>query len=311
MNSETKTNHILVLGAAGRHGGTGAAVVRALRESGHQVRALVRVIDSRVKPLQDIGAEVVAGNLLDRRSLLEPLKDIDVAYFTYPVAGGIIEAAANFSSAARSAGLKRVVVMSMGVSNPDGPSHLGRAQWLAEELFEASGISCLHLRIAAFFFENIELLHRTEVLNEGAIRNSFTNVKISWMAGEDAGRLAVSALLHPERFSGETAIYPSGGERYSYAEIAEVLERHLGRAIHHETISAETWQTRLLSLGSKDSRINVDMAKHISALGASLRQDFPSNDIFERVTGKKPISIVDFLASEGSHWKDSSPERHE
>ncbi|HKP95266.1 MAG TPA: NmrA family NAD(P)-binding protein, partial [Fibrobacteria bacterium] len=260
MNSEIK--RILVLGATGRHGGTGAFVVRALRASGFQVRALVRTIDARTAPLEAAGAEVVIGNLLDRRSLLAPLKDIDVAYFTYPVADGIIEAAANFSSAARSTGLKRVVVMSMATSNPESPSHLGRAQWLAEDLLETSGISCLHLRIAALFFENIELLHRSDILNEGVIRNSFSNIKVSWMSGEDAGKLAVSALLHPGRYSGKTAIYPSGGERFSHSEIAEVLARHLGRAIRHETISAEAWQNRLLAIGSQDSRINAGMAGH-------------------------------------------------
>lgn len=187
--------------------------------------------------------------------------------------------------------------MSMGVSNPDSPSHLGRAQWLAEELLEVSGISCLHLRIAALFFENIGLLHRSDILNEGVIRNSFNNIKVSWMAGEDAGRLAVSARLHPKRFAGKTAIYPSGGERLSHAEIAEVLEKHLGRAIRHEIIPAEAWRTRLLDIGSKDSRINAGMARHISALGAGIQQDFPLNDVFETATKEKPMSFADFLLS--------------
>jgi uncharacterized protein YbjT (DUF2867 family) len=295
MNFESR--RILVLGATGRHGSTGAFVVRALRTAGLQVRALVRTIDSRTAPLEAAGAEVVIGNLLDRRSLLEPLKDIDTAYFTYPVADGIIDAAANFSSAARSTGLKRVVVMSMGASNPDSPSHLGRAQWLAEDLLEASGLSCLHLRIAALFFENIELLHRSDILHEGVIRNSFANTRVSWMAGEDAGKLAASALLHPERFSGKSAIYPTGGERFSHAEIAEALEQHLGRAVRHETISAEAWRTRILALGSEDSRINAGMAGHISALGASIRQDFTLNDGFEIATHEKPISFAHFLSS--------------
>jgi uncharacterized protein YbjT (DUF2867 family) len=294
---QTEGKRILVLGATGRHGGTGAYVAHALRAAGHQVRTLVRTIDSRTKLLEATGAEVVVGNLFDQRSLLEPLQDIDVAYFTYPVADGIIEAAANFSSAARAKGLKRVVVMSMGASSPDSPSPLGRAQWLAEEVFEASGLACLHLRIAALFFENIDLLHRSEILEDGVIRNSFANIKVGWMAGEDAGKLAVSALLHPERFSGRTAVYPSGGERFSHAEIAEILEQHLGRSIRHETISAESWRTRLLAIASKDSRVNAAMAGHISALGASFQQDFPMNDVFETVTNEKPISFADYLVS--------------
>ncbi len=142
---------ILVVGATGRHGGTGASVVRALRAHDVPVRALTRTADSRVLPLRTIGTEIAIGDLHDRRSLLSALKGGRNRIFTYPIARGVIEAAANFASAGRSTGLKRIVVMSMAVSHPDSPSHLGRAQWVAEDLFESAGFSCLHLRIAAFF----------------------------------------------------------------------------------------------------------------------------------------------------------------
>jgi uncharacterized protein YbjT (DUF2867 family) len=109
---------ILVVGSTGRHGGTGATVARILRERGLRVRALTRKTDARVAPLEAIGAEVVAGDLHNRQSLKGPLEDVEVAYFMYPVAGGIVDAAANFASAGRASGLKRVVVMSMAVSHP-------------------------------------------------------------------------------------------------------------------------------------------------------------------------------------------------
>ncbi|MFX9962082.1 NAD(P)H-binding protein, partial [Acinetobacter baumannii] len=92
-----------------------------------------------------LGIDVVAGDLHDRHTLAAALADVETAYFAYPVAAGIVDAAANFAAAGRAAGLKRVVVMSMGVSRPDSPSHLGRAQYLAEEMLEWAGFGCLHL----------------------------------------------------------------------------------------------------------------------------------------------------------------------
>jgi uncharacterized protein YbjT (DUF2867 family) len=203
---------IFVVGGTGRHGGTGAYVARQLVTLGIPIRALVRQRDDRAKALEGIGAKVVVGDLRDRRSLIPALEGTAAAYFTYPIASGIVDAAANFASAARAAGLKRLVVMSMGPAHPDSPSHLGRAQWLAEELLEWSGLSCIHLRIAALFFENLELLHSEDILGDGVIRNSFPDLPMNWISGEDAGKLAIAALRFPERFGDKSAIYPTGSE---------------------------------------------------------------------------------------------------
>ncbi len=288
---------ILVVGGTGRHGGTGAFVARQLLKLGLPVRALTRRRDDRALALQSSGAEIVVGDLHDRRTLIPALERVEVAYFTYPIAGGIVAAAANFASAARAAGLKRLVVMSMGPAHPDNASPLGRAQWLAEEMLEYSGLACIDLRIPALFFENLELLHRDDILGDGVIRNSFPDVSMNWIAGSDAGKLAVAALLHPERFGDKPAIYPSGSEKFTHAEVAGIIRRHLGRDLKHETISAEAWQQRMMTLSQHDDRISMDMAIHISTVGATMRQPFPLNDLFEKLTQERPMTLSEALSS--------------
>src|SRR5258706_1062749 len=278
MSGEEKS--VFVVGGTGRHGGTGAFVARHLLRSGVPVRALARQRDVRAEALQALGAEVVIGDLRDRRSLVPALQDIEIAFFTYPIAGGVVEAAANFASAGRTAGLKRIVVMSMAPAHPESPSPLGRAQWLAEELFEFSGLSCLHLRIAALFFENLELLHREDILRDGVIRNSFPDLPMNWISGVDAAKIAVAALRFPERFAHKSAVYPSGSEKYTHNEVTAIIGHHLGRALRHETISAEAWQERLMTLSQRDDRISLEMARHISAVGGSMHQPLPTNDMF-------------------------------
>jgi uncharacterized protein YbjT (DUF2867 family) len=295
--SESKVNPILVVGGTGRHGGTGAYVARQLLKLGIPVRALVRERDDRAKALEEIGAKVVVGDLRDRRSLIPALEGTVTGYFTYPIAGGIVDAAANFASAARAAGLKCLVVMSMAPAHPDSPSDLGRAQWLAEELLEWSGLSCIHLRIAALFFENLELLHGEDILGDGVIRNSFPDLPMNWIAGEDAGKLAIAALRFPERFGDKTAVYPTGTEKFSHSEVAGIIGRHLGRSLRHETVSVEAWQTRLMELSQQDKRINLDMARHISAVGAGMRKPFPINDMFGVVTQEQAMTLDEALRS--------------
>jgi uncharacterized protein YbjT (DUF2867 family) len=291
------SNPIFVVGGTGRHGGTGAYVARQLLTLGIPIRALVRQRDDRAKALEEIGAKVVVGDLRDRRSLVPALEGTAAAYFTYPIASGIVDAAANFASAARAAGLKRLVVMSMAPAHPDSPSHLGRSQWLAEELLEWSGLSCIHLRIAALFFENLALLHGEDILGDGIIRNSFPDIPMNWISGEDAGKLAIAALRFPERFGDKTAVYPTGSEKFTHSEVAGIIGRHLGRSLRHETISAEAWQTRLMELSKHDGRISLDMARHISAVGAAMRKPFSINDIFHVVTQDQAMTLDDALRS--------------
>jgi len=288
---------ILVVGATGRHGGTGTTVARTLLARGIPVRALVRTVDARVEPLKTLGAQIVMGDLHDRSSLVEAMSGIETAFFTYPISGGIVDAAANFASAGRAVGLKRVVVMSMAPSHPQSPSHLGRAQWLAEEAMEWAGFTCLHLRIAAVFFENLELLHRAEIEHEGVIRNSFTDIPVSWIASEDAARVAVAALLHPGKFGSDTAVYPGAPMQYTQSDIARIVGAYLGRTLRHENISREAWYHSIVELCATNDRVNPDMAGHISAVAASLTKPFPPNDIIRSVTGQAPMSLERALES--------------
>jgi len=292
------TRPILVTGATGRHGGTGATVARLLRDHGLPVRAFTRTADNRVGALKALGIEVATGDLHDRQSLTAALEDVEVAYFTYPVAAGVVDAAANFASAAREAGLKRLVVMSMCASQPDAPSAFAREYGLAEELLDRPGFSTLHLHVLAFFFENLQLLHRADILGDGVIKNSFADVPLLWIAGEDAGKLAVAALLQPDCFGHQAVIYPSGRSRYSHAEIARIVGRHLGRALRHETITKEAWEERILALSASDSRVNATMAAHISAMGAAFSHGHPlPTGMFETLTGDRALSLIDVLES--------------
>jgi uncharacterized protein YbjT (DUF2867 family) len=296
MSHDSNPLPILVIGATGRHGGTGTAVVRMLREQGLPVRALVRVDDDRAKALREMGAETVAGDLHDRRSLSDAVKSVSAAYFTYPVKPGIVEAAADFAAAARAAQVPRLVVMSMPVVHPEHPSPFAREHWLAEEIFQWAGLKALSVRIGGFFFENLKLLHGEDISGDGVIRNSFGDVPVAWIAGEDAGKIAVAALLHPERFGGIQGVaYVAGAEVLKHSDIARILGANLDRRLRHETITKEAWAGRLIALSARDQRINELMARHISEMGVALSRPgrTPREFLaFETMTGQKPLSLA-------------------
>lgn len=97
---------ILITGAAGGpQGSTGRVVAGLLLKQGFPVRAFVHKIDARSEEIRQQGAEIVEGDLLNPASVQEAMQGVKRAFFTYPVAEGLLEAATVFAATARDAGL--------------------------------------------------------------------------------------------------------------------------------------------------------------------------------------------------------------
>jgi uncharacterized protein YbjT (DUF2867 family) len=274
---------ILVTGATGRHGSTGAHVARRLREEGRPVRILARALSERTDALAALGAEVIFGDLHDTA-----------------VDTGIVPAAANYTAAVRETGRAvRTVVMSMAPAHPQHPSELGRAQWLAEEVMTWGGLDVLILRVAATFHENLVALHGDSIRRDNLLRNSFSDKPVGWINGSDAGELAVSGLLSPELFEGPVC-YPSGSEQLNHHEVAEILSQELDRAISFEPISPDRWHEELIGVSENHPGgvVNYAMAGHIANVGAAVAaRGAPSVEFTEltRLIDRTPVSLRDFV----------------
>jgi uncharacterized protein YbjT (DUF2867 family) len=301
MTSEVATNPVLVIGATGRHGNTGEYVVRRLRNEGRTVRVLAREFSERTDQLIELGADVVVGDLHRRQSLVPALADVDLAYFTYPIAAGVVSAAACYAAAVLEVGRNpRTVLMSMGPAHPNHPSDLGKAQWLAEQVMTWAALDLCILRVTAVFHQNLLILHAHSIREHDVIRNSFGPNRVGWISGHDAAEVAVAALLHPERFDGPVT-YPPGPEAFSHAEIAEALTELLGRPVRFEPISQEQWRQDLVDLSALDDQqvINPAMAQHISSVGHTVAKNGPTRpadrEELRRLIGREPVMLREFL----------------
>ncbi|WP_198047558.1 NAD(P)H-binding protein [Kutzneria sp. 744] len=307
---------VLVTGATGRHGGTGAYVVRRLREHGIPVRALVRRLDERSERAAALGAELVVGDLADHRSLASAVDGVSSVYFTFPVDAGIVPAAANYAQAVReTGGSPRTVVMSMGPATPTHPSHLGRHQWLSEQVLQWAGLDVTILRMAAMFHEDIPLLWKHSVRTESMIRNCFGENPVSWLNALDAAEFCVAALLRPELFADKAAHYLPGPEVLDFHQITKVFGEVLDRPVGFEPISREAWLAELLDLAASPHAglLKPDMARHITACGHAVANslergnaDYSDTGLFRRVTGREPVLVQDFLTSNADLFR---PER--
>ena len=191
------TAKILITGATGD---TGGYAIEQLLHKGHQVRALVHRLDDRSQRLEDKGVEVVAGDYLDLGAMRAAVKGARRAYFVYPIHPGIIQATAYFAQAAKEAGVETIVNMSQISAREDAKSHAARDHWVAERVFDWSGVAVTHLR-PTFFAE--WLLYATPSIKAGTLSWPLGTGRHAPVAAEDQARVIVGILENPAPHRGK------------------------------------------------------------------------------------------------------------
>src|SRR6478672_3928154 len=226
---------ILVTGATGD---TGRATVDELLARGHKVRALAHAQDDRSKRLQDRGVEVVYGDLLDFGQVRAALGGVQRAYFVYPIRPGILQATAYFAQAAKEAGVDALVNMSQISAREDAKSHAATDHWLAERVFDWSGVTVAHIR-PTYFAE--WLLYLAPMIKAGRLHVPFGTGKHAPIAAKDQGRVIAGILEDPPPHKG--GIYPLYGPvEVTYQETAQVLSRVLGKPVEYRLIGFEEFR---------------------------------------------------------------------
>src|SRR5215468_5640543 len=235
---------VLVTGATGD---TGRATVDELLARGHKVRALAHAQDGRSETLKERGVEVVFGDLLDFGQVRAALDGVERAYFVYPIRPGILQATAYFAQAAKEARVDGIVNMSQISARENAKSHAATDHWLAERVFDWSGLTVAHIR-PTYFAE--WLLYLAPMIKLGLLHVPFGTGKHAPIAAEDQGRVIAGILEDPAAHKGK--IYPLFGPvEYRYSEIAQVLSRVLGKPVEYKQISIETMLQMMASGGQK------------------------------------------------------------
>ena len=303
------TAKFLITGATGD---TGGYAIEQLLQKGHQVRALVHRPDDRSKRLAEKGVEVVAGDYLDLDAMRAAVQGVRRAYFVYPIRPGIIQATAYFAQAAREAGVEAIVNMSQISAREDAKSHAARDHWVAEQVFDWSGVAVTHLR-PTFFAE--WLLYYAALVKAGMLHVPFGTGKHAPVAAEDQARVIVAILENPA--SHRDKVYPLfGPKEYTHAEIAQVLGRVLGKDVRYKQLTIEELVQRRASGGPPASgQVNARTGygeleqsqrgelkesfflQHIREVAADHQNGIfaGTNDLIETVGGRPPMSLEAFI----------------
>jgi len=281
---------VLVTGATGD---TGRATVEELLARGHQVRALAHGQDERSQKLQDRGAEVVYGDLLDFGQVKAALNGVQRAYFVYPIRPGILQATAYFAQAAKEAGVDGIVNMSQKTAREDAKSHAATDHWLAERVFDWSGVTVAHIR-PTYFAE--WLLYLAPMIKAGRLHVLFGTGKHAPIAAEDQARVIAGILEDPATHNGK--VYPLFGPvEYTYRETAQVLSQVLGKSVEYKQVDFEEFSRALQASGKNAGRENSFLFQHLREVAIDHQNGIfaGTNDLVEKLGGRPPMTLEAFI----------------
>jgi len=284
------TDKFLVTGATGE---TGSYTVRRLLEKGHAVRAMVHKEDERAEALRRAGAEVVVGDLFEHDDAIRATADITAAYFCYPVRPGIIQTTAYFTDAARRAGLKAVINMSQISAREDSKSHAARDHWIAERIFDWSGVPTVHLRPTFFSQWLLYPFARRTIVERSIIDLPYGAGRHAPIAAEDQARLIAALLVEPAVHLGKTYTL-HGPIELDQPGIAAAIGEVLGRKISYQPLTIPAYRQRLEKFGLPEFLI-----QHFCAIAVDYQNGIflGADKIIAEVTGVPPMTVQDFVAS--------------
>ncbi|MEK1861490.1 MAG: NmrA family NAD(P)-binding protein [Rhizobium leguminosarum] len=284
------TDKFLVTGATGE---TGRYTVQRLLEKGHSVRAMVHRQDERADALRNEGAEVVVGDLFEHDDVIRAAAGTTAAYFCYPVRPGIIQTTAYFADAARRAGLKAVINMSQISAREDSKSHAARDHWIAERIFDWSGVPTIHLRPTFFSQWLLYPFARKTIVEQSIIDLPYGAGRHAPIAAEDQARLIASLLADPAAHIGKTYTL-HGSTELDQPGIAAAISEVLGRKISYQPLTIPAYRDRLEKFGLPEFLI-----QHFCAIALDYQNGIFSgaDKIIAEVTGVPPMTVQDFVTS--------------
>ncbi|MEV6114160.1 NmrA family NAD(P)-binding protein [Streptomyces sp. NPDC052109] len=289
-------NLVLIPGA----GGVGRTVFEQLHARDVPVRFMVRREDERSAELRALGAEVVIGDLTRPETVAAALQGVTRMYFAMRVSPDHLLAATVVASVAKEYGklealvdLSQMTVSQMTATSTE-ESHQQRLHWLAEQVFDWSGLPVVHIRPTAFLDTPLFTTMAARSIQEsGTIALPFGTGRTSPVAVDDVARVIATVLRDPAPHVGR--VYELTGPRsVDMTELAAEFSSALGRPVSYVDVPLERWEAQLPKLG-----MPPHLQQHVATMARlhrANRYDRTADDV-ERVTGVPAQSIEAFVAA--------------
>ena len=297
---------ILITGAAGF---VGRHVVARLVAEGERPRCLVRDVAKARSSLPAERVELIEGDTTKPATLAPALAGVDTvihaAFITAERKQGPgvnyqdtnVNGTRNLVSAAKSAGVARIVVAGGLGTKPSREGSYMQGRYLADQSIKQSGMAWSILGPSVQFGEGsafiaglADLIRKAPVVP--MIGNGARKFQPIWV--EDVARCLVQMVREPNRYDGRT-IEVGGPEVYTYAQILDMLMASLGKRK-----LKLPGPMPFAALGALAMELTLRKPPiTTAALGLFTFDNIATLDAVQREFGFAPLSLRTYLAEHG------------
>jgi NAD(P)H dehydrogenase (quinone) len=249
-----------IFGATGK---VGRATVRALRERGERVRAIVRATE-QTAPLADLGCEIVVGDLRDPKSIAAAITGADAVQVICPTLPQHPDAAyemrrtvEKIAEGLRTAAPRRVVAISDYGAELVSGTGVTLIFHALEQLLAELASYVTFLRSA----EQMENWGRQipVALETGVLPSMHHPVSklFPTVAAADVGRISAELLREETAVASPQVIHVEGPRRYSAVDVAAAASTLSGRTITVKELPRRRWRAALEQAGISPSYANL------------------------------------------------------
>lgn len=270
---------VLVTGATGT---TGRLLTELLRVRGAHVREASR----HLRPGANPGTSVFFdwGNPATYPAALDGIRGVYL--LRPPRAADAMPLVEQFLSAARAAGVRRIVLLHSMVAGPAGMPEIRQA-------VEESAPEYAILQ-PSWFMQNFTGAHPTAVAlrERGEIATATGSGRVGFIDARDIAAAAARALLAPD--PPNTRYVLTGPETLSYPQVAAILSEVTGRTIRHVDLTPVQLTARWTAAG-----LPANLARTAADLDIAISRgdyDYTTPDV-QDLTGQPPRSFKDFAAA--------------
>lgn len=247
-----KNGTIVVIGATGV---AGRNTTKQLLDAGYKVRAVTRHLEN-AQDLEKLGAELVQADLVDKKSLAAACQGawaVIAAAHSFMGRGKYRSKKVDFQGhkdlidAAKDAGAKHFVYLSMLGVNAESPVDFVRSKALVEEHLKQSGLDYTIFRPGAFME-----WHAHEYIGKGIVTKNHVTLfgrgesPINFISGTDVARFIVKSLKDPKLRN--TTLEIGGPKNFTRNEVVDLYSKALKTSpkVKHVSVGQLKFMSKLI-----------------------------------------------------------------
>ena len=278
---------VFVIGASGNVGSATVQVLSSKYGEKVEIRAGVRNPDKADKLKSLPNVSVVQAEMGDKEKLIETLKGVHALYIVTPGAENRAQLTIATAQAAKEAGVKHLVVVSVLTANLTD-TVFGRQFSEIETAVSQLGVPHTILRLP-IFVENY-FGFKDSIKGQGAIYCPVDGTKpFTPVAVADAAKAGAAILADSSKHANKT--YAIISDRHTHSDVAAAFSEALGKTVNYNRVPYDAAKQAFLGMGFPNWQVDgiMELYKLIDS-GSPVTNEADISH-FHQVTGEQPTRL--------------------